>query len=83
MMPPSSPHIQEQMRAFYRSLSEKDRRRYAAVEAQKIGYGGGSYIARVLGSDRHTVARGVQELTDRDALLERRSCVIRLRRAGS
>ena len=25
---------------FYQSLSEKDRRRYAAIEAEKLGYGG-------------------------------------------
>ena len=29
------------MRKFYASLSEKDRRRYAAIEAKKLGHGGG------------------------------------------
>ncbi len=32
--------IEVKMRAFYESLSEKDRRRYAAVETEKLGYGG-------------------------------------------
>src|SRR4030095_7320336 len=32
-----SPTIEAQMRAFYQSLSEKDRRRYAAIEACKLG----------------------------------------------
>jgi hypothetical protein len=40
-----SPEIEEQMEAFYQSLSEKDRRRYAAIEACKLGRGGLSYTA--------------------------------------
>ena len=32
--------VEVQMVNFYRSLSEKDRRRYAAVEAGKLGHGG-------------------------------------------
>jgi len=32
-----SPAIEEQIAAFYQSLSEKDRRRYAAIEACKLG----------------------------------------------
>ena len=39
-----SPTIEAQMRAFYQSLSEKDRRRYAAIEACKLGHGGHSYM---------------------------------------
>ena len=35
------------MRDFYDSLSEKDRRRYAAIEAEKLGYGGASYIRKL------------------------------------
>ena len=32
--------IEDQMHSFYQSLSEKDRRRYAAIEATKLGRGG-------------------------------------------
>ncbi len=35
------------MRDFYDSLSEKDRRRYAAIEAEKLGYGDASYIRKL------------------------------------
>ena len=63
-MPPYCPAIEEQMAAFYQSLSEKDRRRYAAIEAGKLERGGLSYMARVLRCDRHTIAQGVQELAD-------------------
>jgi len=40
------------MQRFYTTLSEKDRRHYAAVEASKLGHGGVSYIARVLAACR-------------------------------
>lgn len=67
-----SPAIEVQMCAFYWSLSEKDRRRYAAIEARKLGRGGLSYISSVLGCDRHTIAQGMHELTDPDALEQAR-----------
>jgi hypothetical protein len=71
------PAIEAQMHAFYRSLSEKDRRRYAAIEARKLGRGGLQYIADVLGCDRHPIANGRQELTDPLSLAQPR-----LRQAG-
>ncbi len=45
---PYKKEIEERMRQFYKSLSEKDRRHYAAIEANKIGYGGVTYISKVL-----------------------------------
>jgi len=39
-LPNYNAEIEKTMIAFYESLSEKDRRRYAAVEAKKIGHGG-------------------------------------------
>lgn len=48
----------EHMKAFYDSLCEKDRRRYAAVEAEKLGHGGVEYIAQVLGCDTNTIRQG-------------------------
>jgi len=59
---PYSPEIEATMRDFYQSLSEKDRRRYAAVEAKKLGYGGISYICHVLQCNDRTIARGMNEL---------------------
>lgn len=57
-----SPETESRMRNFYGSLSEKDRRRYAAVEAEKLGYGGISYICRIFGCDIDRVRRGIEEL---------------------
>ncbi len=57
-----SQKIELEMYALYRSLSENDRRRYAASEANKVGYGGVSYIGRVLHCDYRTILRGQHEL---------------------
>ncbi len=34
------PDAAKNMRAFYQTLSERDRRCYVAVEAQRLGHGG-------------------------------------------
>lgn len=65
---PYPSEIEAQMRAFYDSLSEKDRRRYAAVEALKLGHGGLSYIAGIFACDRHPLANGLAELNDPQTL---------------
>ena len=43
--------VEQKMKRFCGWLSEKDRRRYAAVEAAKLGHGGVEYIAQVLECD--------------------------------
>jgi hypothetical protein len=52
------------MMSFYESLSEKDRRRYAAVEAEKLGHGGLEYISALFGCDPKTVEHGRQDLAE-------------------
>jgi hypothetical protein len=59
---PYSTTIEHQMKNFFASLSEKDRRRYAAVEATKLGHGGQEYVAQLFGIDPKTVRRGLDEL---------------------
>jgi hypothetical protein len=54
--------IEERMRAFWQTLSERDRRRFAALEAARLGYGGTEYIAEVLGCSTRTIERGADEL---------------------
>jgi hypothetical protein len=56
------PEIEKRMRDFYNSLSEKNRRRHAAVEATKSGHGGITYICHVLQCDEGTVVRGMKEV---------------------
>jgi len=54
--------IERAMKKFYDTLSEKDRRRYAAVEVAKLGHGGLEYVARVLGCDVKTIQQGQEDL---------------------
>ena len=56
--------IEEHMKFLYQSLNEKDRRRYAAVEAEKLGHGGVESISGLLGCDAKTIRRGRAELDD-------------------
>jgi Rhodopirellula transposase DDE domain len=60
--------IEKQMQRLYSSLNEKDRRRYAAIEAVKIGWGGISYIGKLFGCDYYTVKFGIRELDDEEAM---------------
>ncbi|MGH7928627.1 MAG: hypothetical protein ACREQV_12620 [Candidatus Binatia bacterium] len=57
-----APDVKRRMKAFYDSLSEKDRRRYAAIEATKLGHGGVEYISSVLGCDPNTIRRGQEDI---------------------
>jgi hypothetical protein len=56
--------VEEKMQRFFEWLSEKDRRRYAAVEAAKLGQGGIEYIARLLACDPKTIRQGLRELEE-------------------
>jgi hypothetical protein len=57
-----SAEVELTMKTFYVRLSEKDRRRYAAVEVAKLGHGGVEYISRLLGCDPKTVRQGFRDL---------------------
>ena len=57
-----APRIEDRMRALERTLSEKDRRRFAALEAVRLGHGGIEYVAEVLGCSTRPIERGIEEL---------------------
>ena len=59
--------IESEMKKFYKSLSEKDKRRYAALEAQKLGWGGISYVMQLLGCSRNTIIKGLEDLEKMDS----------------
>lgn len=61
-MLPYPAKVEQTMRTMYRSLREKDRRRYAAVEAAKLGHGGIDYIAGLLDCDAKTIRQGLADL---------------------
>jgi hypothetical protein len=57
-----SEEVENQMVIFYRNLSEKEKRRYAALETEKLGYGGQKYICGLLGCSPTTLRVGREEL---------------------
>ena len=57
-----TPDVEAKMKRLFDSLRENDRRRYAAIEALKLGHGGTEYIARVLDCDPKTIRAGLAEL---------------------
>jgi hypothetical protein len=54
--------VERKMEQLFGWLSEKDRRRYAAVEALKLGHGGVEYIAQLFRCDPKTIRQGMQDL---------------------
>jgi hypothetical protein len=60
--------IEEGMINFYDSLSEKDKRRYAAIEALKLPHGGKAYICALLGCDFKTLQQGIADLEQEEQL---------------
>ena len=78
-MKPYPVEIEQMMRQFYATLSEKDKRRYAAVEARKLERGGVTYIACVLGCDCKTIQAGMKEL---ERLPEKQEIAKRVRKPG-
>lgn len=67
------------MRHFFQTLSERDQRRYAAVEAQRLGHGGITYVADLLGCSTKTISRGIDELDQ----LQEDPAAGRIRRPGA
>jgi hypothetical protein len=57
-----SEDVERKMKQFFGWLSEKDRRRYAAVEAFKLGHGGVEYIAQLFQCDPKTIRQGMEDL---------------------
>jgi hypothetical protein len=54
--------IEIKMQRLFATLSEKDRRRYAGIEAAKLGHGGIDYVSGLFDMDPKTVRRGLTEL---------------------
>jgi hypothetical protein len=53
---------------FYGLLDEQHRRLFAGLESMRLGHGGDTLLSDFLGLDVHTVARGRQQLLDRDVI---------------
>ena len=73
--PVSEDIVPDELRAaillFYSLLDEQQRRLYAGLEALKWGHGGDRKVARLLGLDVGTVAKGRQQLLQGEVLRDR------------
>lgn len=67
-MQPYPTKVQRLMQKLYKSLNERDKRRYAAVEAAKLGHGGLTYISQLLNCDPQTIQAGLLEIEADDEL---------------
>jgi hypothetical protein len=65
-----------------RNLDERQRRLWAAAEAQAIGYGGISRVAAATGISRKTFCTGIRELQAQEPSTSGAECVWRTRRPG-
>lgn len=54
--------VHRQMNLLVSRLDEQQRRWYAAVESQRIGWGGDSLVSLITGLDEKTIHRGRQEM---------------------
>ena len=73
------PEFEQQMQRYYQSLSEKNRRRYAAIEVLKLVHGGISYISRLFACHAKPTRGGIAEFQDEHVLRDQR---IRQARGG-
>ena len=49
-------------KVFIKSLNERQRRQFLAVEANQLGYGGISFVSRSFNVNRETISIGITEL---------------------
>ncbi|HEY6845577.1 MAG TPA: hypothetical protein VI320_05120 [Terracidiphilus sp.] len=64
----SAEELQAAIVLFHGLLDEQQRRLYAGLESLRLGRGGDSRLAALLGLDVHTVARGRHQLLEQQAL---------------
>jgi hypothetical protein len=57
-----SPEKEEQIKAVFHTLSEKDKRRYVASLSLTLPHGGCEYLSQLLGCSHSTITRGRSEL---------------------
>ena len=65
--------IEKKIKKFHKTLPEKTKRLYAAIEAEKIGHGGNTYIANLLKCNRKTIERGKKVLNHIENMPEGRN----------
>ena len=72
-----SDEVESMMLNFYNTLDEAGRRRYAGLEAERIGHGGITYVEGLFGITHKTVVKGAEELASGERIV-----LGRVRKAG-
>jgi hypothetical protein len=62
--------VETSMRLHYNQLRECDKRRYAGIEALKLGFGGQKYISILFSMSPHTLRKGIRELSSGTNVLD-------------
>src|SRR5437899_2927130 len=55
-------HLHSHMNLLLSTLDERQRRLYAGLESEKLGYGGDRQVALITGMSVHTISNGRREL---------------------
>lgn len=63
-----SEKVEKEMLIYYAGLSEPQKRQYASLESEKLGWGGKTYISKLLGISQKTIRKGSNELENPDLL---------------
>lgn len=74
--------LKKQMKDFYERLNEREKRRYAAIEATRYGHGGQTYISKILDCSDRTIYLGQEELDKEYVYNEDKLCEDRIRKEG-
>ncbi|MFN0112256.1 MAG: ISAzo13 family transposase [Blastocatellia bacterium] len=56
--------LHRRMNLFFSRLDEQQKRWYAAIESDRIGWGGDTWLSRITGISRKTIRRGRKELDE-------------------
>lgn len=70
MIAPYNISVETSMRFHYSQLRECDKRRYAGIEAVKLGFGGQKYISKLFSMSSHTLRKGIRELASGKNMLD-------------
>lgn len=62
--------IASKMCIYFRTLTQKGKRHYASIEAEKLGWGGKTYISNLLGISHKTIRGGDKELSSEQFLAQ-------------
>jgi len=70
MMTKYNQRTERKMLLYFSQLNEKKQRHYAAIEAERLGYGGKRYISNLFKISEYRIRCGICELNNSSLLAE-------------